>query len=82
MYFCVHNCTSPSNDYAPVACSNNNQPQLHSRIGSLVISGRLIRPRFASRYSVRTLRAESGRGNPKIFAFRSSDRVKEVNANG
>ena len=25
MYFCVHNCTSPSNDYAGVACSNNNQ---------------------------------------------------------
>ena len=24
MYFCVHNCTSPSNDYAAVACSNNN----------------------------------------------------------
>ena len=23
--FCVHNCTSPSNDYAAVACSNNNQ---------------------------------------------------------
>ena len=22
---CVHNCTSPSNDYAGVACSNNNQ---------------------------------------------------------
>ena len=27
MYFCVHNCTSPSNDYAAVACSNNNQAQ-------------------------------------------------------
>ena len=25
MYFCVHNLTSPSNDYAGVACSNNNQ---------------------------------------------------------
>ena len=25
MYFCVHNCTSPSNDYAGVPCSNNNQ---------------------------------------------------------
>jgi len=22
--FCIHNCTSPSNDYAAVACSNNN----------------------------------------------------------
>ena len=30
MYFCVHNCTSPSNDYAAVACSNNNQAQLHT----------------------------------------------------
>jgi len=27
MYFCTHNCTSPSNDYAAVACSNNNQAQ-------------------------------------------------------
>jgi len=25
MYFCVHNCMSPLNDYAAVACSNNNQ---------------------------------------------------------
>ena len=25
--FCVHNCTTPSNDYAAVACSNNNQAQ-------------------------------------------------------
>ena len=30
MYFCVHNCTSPSNDYAAVGCSNNNQAQLYS----------------------------------------------------
>ena len=30
--FCVHNCTSPSNDYAAVACSNNNQPQLHTHV--------------------------------------------------
>ena len=37
MYFCDHNCTSPSNDYAAVACSNNNQAQLHSRISSLYI---------------------------------------------
>ena len=27
MYFSLHNCTSPSNDYAAVACSNNNQAQ-------------------------------------------------------
>ena len=32
MYFCVHNCTTPSNDYAAVACSNNNQAQLHTRV--------------------------------------------------
>ena len=32
MYFCVHNCMSPSNDYAAVACSNNNQAQLHTHI--------------------------------------------------
>jgi len=30
MYFCIHNCTSPSKDYAAVACSNNNQAQLHT----------------------------------------------------
>ena len=32
MDFCVHNCTSPSNDYAAVACSNNNQAQLHTHV--------------------------------------------------
>ena len=32
VYFCVHNCTSPSNDYAAVACSNNNQAQLHTHV--------------------------------------------------
>ena len=32
MYFCVHNCTSPSNDHAAVACSNNNQTQLHTHV--------------------------------------------------
>ena len=31
MYFCVHNCTSPSNDYAAVACSSN-QAQLHTHV--------------------------------------------------
>ena len=53
--FCVHNCTNPSNDYAAVACSNNNQActVTHSRISSLLISRRLTRPRVASRYSVR-----------------------------
>ena len=30
--FCVHNCTSPTNDYAAVACSNNNQAQLHTQV--------------------------------------------------
>ena len=30
--FCVHNCTSPSNDYAAVAFSNNNQAQLHTHV--------------------------------------------------
>ena len=56
--FCVHNCTSPSNDYAAVACSSGMQQQqpgtvTHSRISSLLISRRLTRPRVASRYSVR-----------------------------
>jgi len=30
--FCVHNCTSPSNDYAAVACISNNQAQLHTHV--------------------------------------------------
>ena len=47
MYFCIHNCTSPSNDYAAVACNNNNHAQLHS---SLLISRHLTR--VALRYSV------------------------------
>ena len=33
--FCVHNCTSPSNDYAAVACSSNHAGTVkHSRISS------------------------------------------------
>ena len=32
MYFCVNNCTSPSNDYTAVECSNNNQAQLHTHV--------------------------------------------------
>ena len=40
----------------------------HSRISSLLISGRLAKPRVASRFSVRTSSVtKSGRGNPKIF---------------
>ena len=31
MYFCVHICTSQSNDYTAVAFSNNNQAQLDTR---------------------------------------------------
>ena len=31
MYFCLHNCTSPSKYYAAVACSNN-QAQLHPHV--------------------------------------------------
>jgi len=34
IYFCLHNCTSPSNDYAAVACSNN-QAQLHTHVSVL-----------------------------------------------
>jgi len=30
--FYVHNCTSSSNDYTAVACSNNNQAQLHTQV--------------------------------------------------
>ena len=32
MYFCIHNCTSPSKDYAAVACSNDNQAQSHTHV--------------------------------------------------
>ena len=32
MHFCVNNCTSPSNDYTAVECSNNNQAQLHTHV--------------------------------------------------
>ena len=32
MYFCVNNCTSPSNDYTAVECSNNNQAQLNTHV--------------------------------------------------
>ena len=55
VYFCEHNCTSPSNDYAAVALMQQQQPGTvtHSRISSLLISRRLTRPRVASRYSVR-----------------------------
>ena len=51
MHFCVHNCTSPSNDYAAVACGNNNQAQF-THVS--VPYRRLTRPRVASRYSART----------------------------
>ena len=30
--FCIHNCTTPSTAYAAVACSNNNQAQLHTHV--------------------------------------------------
>ena len=32
IYFCIHICISPSNDYTVVACSNNNQAQLHTHV--------------------------------------------------
>ena len=32
MYYYVHNCKSPSNDYTAVGCSNNNQAQLHTHV--------------------------------------------------
>ena len=32
MYFYVNNCTSPSNNYAAVACSNDNQAQLPTHV--------------------------------------------------
>ena len=30
--FCVNNCTSPSNDYTAVECSNNDQAQLNTHV--------------------------------------------------
>ena len=32
MYFCLNNCTSPSNDYTAVECSNNDQAQLNTHV--------------------------------------------------
>ena len=32
IYFCIHNCMSPSNDYVAVVCNNNNHAQLHTHI--------------------------------------------------
>ena len=54
MYFCVNNCTSPSNDYTAVVCSDNNQAQLHTHLSAPYWSPcrRFTRPRVASRYSV------------------------------
>ena len=75
MYFCLHNCTSPSNDYAGMACSNNNHAGIvtHSRISSLLISRHLTRPRVAS---VRTSSVTgSGRGSPKICGRASASRA-------
>ena len=60
--FCIHICTSPSNDFTAVVCSNNNQAQLrtHSHISLLLISRRLSRARVASRYSgLRTISNKS-----------------------
>ena len=49
MYFCVHNCTSPSNDYAAATTTR------HSCTLTYLISKRMTRPRVALRYSVRTI---------------------------
>ena len=83
MYFCVHNCTSPSNDHAAMACSNNNQAQLHIRVSVPYSSPdnwlglELLRdiqfrqnPNWISQSnsSHECIHATgSGRGNPKIF---------------
>ena len=32
MYFCLNNCTSPSNDYTAVECNNNDQAQLNTHV--------------------------------------------------
>ena len=38
MYSWVHICTSPSNDYTGVACSNNNQAQLRTHVYQFLTS--------------------------------------------
>ena len=80
--FCVHDCTSPSNDYAAVACSNNNQAQLHTHVSvKELISRRLTRPRVASRFSVRPEESATARlrrtrfRNPLDFTWISDFRV-------
>ena len=82
IYFCVHNCMSPSNEYAAVACSNNNQAQLHSHVSVLywspdvwlglellwVIQFGLPAILNNSLASYQSVAVtRSGRGNPKIF---------------
>ena len=67
--FCVHNCTSPSNDYAMSSGMQQQQPGTvtHSRISSLLISRRLTRPKVASRFSVRPEESATARLGVRDF---------------
>ena len=72
MYFCIHNCTSPSNDFTAVACSNNNQAQLYTHVSvpywspDVWLDLELLRD-----IQFGLLRAGSGRGNPPNFGCAS-----------
>ena len=46
IYFCIHNCTSPSNDCAAATTTNNNQAQLHTHSYTLTYQFLLISRRL------------------------------------
>ena len=72
MYFCVNNCTSPSNDYTAVECSNNNQAQLHTHVSVPYCSpDDWLGLELLWDIQFGLQRDESGRGNPKIFGHAS-----------
>ena len=60
--FCVNNCTSPSNDYTAVECSNNNQAQLHTHVSVPYWS-----PDVWQGLEIFIYVTGSGHGNPQIF---------------
>ena len=78
MYFCIHICTSPSNHYTAVACSNN-QAQLHTHVSvpywspDVCLGLELLRDIQFGLLAICSLAymTESGCGNPKIFGHTS-----------
>ena len=72
MYFCLNNCTSPSNDYTAMECSNNNQAQLHTHVSVPYWSPDVwLGLEMLWDIQFGHLRAGSGCGNPKIVGCAS-----------